>query len=65
LVQRGADSTLAMHDAQRGLAGDFEDESVWDAETRSNTLLDRQMYREIIELLQDLGIVMYGSQPPP
>jgi hypothetical protein len=46
LVQRGADTRLAMHLAQRGLAGDFEDDPS----------LDREGYREIIELLKTLGI---------
>jgi hypothetical protein len=46
LVQRGADATRAMHIAQRGLAGDFEDDP----------RLDREGYREIIELLRELGV---------
>lgn len=46
LVERGADTTLAMHLAQRGLAGDFEDDP----------RLDREGYREIIELLRELGV---------
>ena len=46
LVQRGADATDAMHCAQRGLAGAYEDDPD----------LDREGYREIIELLQTLGI---------
>jgi hypothetical protein len=46
LVKRGADATLAMRIAQRGLAGDFE----------VDPRLDREGYREIIELLQTLGV---------
>jgi hypothetical protein len=46
LVQRGADATRAMDIAQRGLAGDFEDDPS----------LDREGYREIVELLRELGI---------
>ena len=46
LVARGADTTRAMHIAQRGLAGDFEDDP----------RLDRAGYREIVELLQTLGV---------
>ena len=46
LVQRGADAKRAMEIAQRGLAGDFEDDP----------RLDREGYREIIELLRELGI---------
>lgn len=46
LVQRGADATRAMDLAQRGLAGDFEDDP----------RLDREGYREIIELLRELGM---------
>jgi hypothetical protein len=46
LVERGADSTRAMHLAQRGLAGDFEDDP----------RLDREGYREIVQLLQELGV---------
>jgi len=46
LVKRGADAARAMHYAQRGLAGDFEDDPN----------LDREGYREIVELLQSLGI---------
>jgi len=46
LVERGADSTHAMDRAHRGLAGEFEyDDS-----------LNREGYREIVELLQELGI---------
>jgi hypothetical protein len=68
LVKRGADATLAMELAQRGLAGDFEDESVgvpkpdevgdvYDPATQWYTRrLDREGYREIIELLRELGI---------
>jgi hypothetical protein len=44
LVERGADTTGAMHAAERGLAGAFED------------LPPPEAYREIIELLQDLGV---------
>jgi len=46
LVQRGADATRAMDCAQRGLAGDFEDDP----------RLDREGYREIVELLRELDI---------
>ena len=46
LVERGADTTRAMDLAQRGLAGGFE----YDAS------LDREGYREIVELLRELGI---------
>jgi hypothetical protein len=44
--KRGADTTDAMDCSQRGLAGDYEDDPD----------LDREGYREIIELLQSLGI---------
>lgn len=44
LVERGADTTRAMHLAERGLAGDFED------------LPPPEAYREIIELLRELGV---------
>ena len=50
LVERGADTSRAMDLAQRGLAGGFE----YDAR------LDRAGYREIVELLRELGI---GSHP--
>ncbi len=46
LVARGADASRAMHYAQRGLAGAFEDDP----------RLDREGYREIIELLEALGM---------
>ena len=46
LVKRGADATDAMDCAQRGLAGAYEDDPS----------LDREGYREIIELLRELGI---------
>ena len=46
LVERGADTSHAMELAQRGLAGGFE----YDAR------LDREGYREIVELLRELGI---------
>jgi hypothetical protein len=46
LIQRGADATRAMNCAQRGLAGAYEDDP----------RLDREGYREIVELLQELGI---------
>jgi hypothetical protein len=46
LVERGADATRAMDCAQRGLAGDFE----------GDPRLDRKGYREIVELLRELGI---------
>jgi hypothetical protein len=54
--------------AQRGLAGDFEDETievpkpeealdVYDPATQWYTRrLDREGYREIVELLRELGI---------
>lgn len=45
LVERGADTSHAMELAQRGLAGGFE----YDAR------LDREGYREIVELLRELG----------
>ena len=44
LVQRGADTTGAMERAQRGLAGSYED------------LPPPEAYREIIELLRELGV---------
>jgi Sulfatase-modifying factor enzyme 1 len=44
LVQRGADTSRAMHIAERGLAGGFED------------LPPSEAYRQIIELLRELGI---------
>ena len=71
LVKRGADASRAMDLAQRGLAGDFEDESVdlakpeeagdvYDPATqRYIRRLEREGYREIIELLRELGV---GSQ---
>ena len=43
LLKRGADSTRAMNCAQRGLAGDFEDDH----------RLNREGYREIVELLRE------------
>ena len=46
LVQRGADATRAMGCAQRELAGAYEDDPS----------LDREGYREIIELLRELGV---------
>jgi sulfatase modifying factor 1 len=46
LVKRGADATRAMDCAQRGLAGAFEDDP----------RLDREGYREIVELLRELGV---------
>jgi hypothetical protein len=57
LVKLGADTSRAMHDAQRGLAGDFEEESVWDQATQAEIPLDRAGYREIVKLLNTLGIV--------
>ena len=45
-----------MHNAQRGLAGAFEEESVWDSEKQSEVFLDREGYREIVELLRELGV---------
>jgi hypothetical protein len=68
LVKRGADATDAMDCAQRGLAGDFEDETVdlakpeevgdaYDPATqRYIRRLDREGYREIVALLRELGI---------
>jgi formylglycine-generating enzyme len=44
LVERGADTSSAMHIAQRGLAGGFED------------VPPPEAYREIIELLRELGV---------
>ena len=44
LVARGADTTGVMQLAERGLAGDFED------------LPPAEAYREIIKLLQELGV---------
>jgi hypothetical protein len=44
LVQRGADTSRAMRVAERGLAGDFED------------VPPPEAYREIIELLRELGV---------
>ena len=55
LVKRGADATRAMHHAQRGLAGDFENESVYDPVAQKVIPLDREGYREIVELLRELG----------
>jgi hypothetical protein len=46
LIERGADTTGAMHLAERGLAGDFEDDP----------RLDREGYREIVKLLRELGV---------
>ena len=46
LVKRGADATRAMDCAQRGLAGAYEDDP----------RLDREGYREIVELLRELGV---------
>jgi len=56
LVKRGADTSHAMHCAQRGLAGDFEDDTIYDPEKQAEVPLDREGYREIIELLRQLGI---------
>jgi formylglycine-generating enzyme len=44
LVQRGANTSRAMHIAERGLAGEFED------------VPPPQAYREIIELLRELRV---------
>jgi hypothetical protein len=46
LVERGADTSRAMYLARRGLAGAYEDDP----------RLDREGYREIIELLRELGV---------
>jgi hypothetical protein len=46
LVRRGADASRAMHLAERGLAGAYEDDA----------RLNREGYREIVELLRGLGI---------
>lgn len=46
LIRRGADTSLAMDHAQRGLAGAFEDDPQ----------LEREGYREIVELLRDMGV---------
>jgi hypothetical protein len=68
LIKRGADATGAMELAQRGLAGDFEDESVevpkpeevgdvYDPATQWYIRrLGREGYREIVKLLRELGI---------
>lgn len=68
LIQRGADATEAMNRAQRGLAGDFDDQStdlakpeeagdVYDPKSRRYLRrLTREGYRPIIELLRELGI---------
>ncbi|HVJ83542.1 MAG TPA: SUMF1/EgtB/PvdO family nonheme iron enzyme, partial [Planctomycetia bacterium] len=50
LIERGADASRAVVAAQRGLAGDYEDDPT----------LDRESYREIVALLRELGI---GSRP--
>lgn len=55
LVRRGADTTHALRDARRGLAGDFEDEAIEDP-VEGKRPLDRDGYREIVELLRSLGI---------
>jgi hypothetical protein len=55
LVKRGADTTRAMEAAERGLAGDFENETVEDP-VEGERPLDRDGYREIIALLHELGI---------
>jgi hypothetical protein len=60
LVKRGADTSHALHHAQRGLAGDFEEQSIYDPAAQKEIPLDREGYREIIELLRELGI---GSSP--
>lgn len=44
LVERGAETTGVLRVAERGLAGDFED------------LPPPEAYREIVELLQELGV---------
>ena len=46
LVERGANAADAMTLAKRGLAGEFEDDPS----------LDREGYRSIVELLQELGL---------
>ena len=46
LVERGADTSGAMDRAQRGLAGEFEDDAA----------LSREGYRAIVELLRELGV---------
>ena len=46
LVERGANAADAMTLANRGLAGEFEDDPN----------LDREGYRSIVELLQELGL---------
>lgn len=46
LVARGADTTRAMDVAERGLAGAYEDDP----------RLAREGYREIVELLRELGV---------
>jgi hypothetical protein len=52
LVQRGANASRAMHLAERGLAGDFENETVYDPAAQTEIPLDREGYREIVELLK-------------
>jgi hypothetical protein len=44
-----------MHNAHRGLAGVFEDQTVEDPE-KGELPLDREGYREIIEFLKALGV---------
>jgi hypothetical protein len=56
LVRRGADTSCAMDCAQRGLAGAYEGDTIYDHEKQAETPLDREGYREIIELLRELGI---------
>ncbi|QEG41237.1 hypothetical protein UC8_32560 [Roseimaritima ulvae] len=46
LVKRGAEASRAMSLAQRGLAGDFEDDPS----------LDREGYQDIVELLRELNV---------
>ncbi len=43
LVKRGADATRAMDHAQRGLAGDFEDESVYDPAKQATPLIAKDI----------------------
>jgi hypothetical protein len=59
LVRRGADTTCAMDCAQRGLAGAYEGDTIYDHGKQAEVPLNREGYREIIELLRELGI---GSQ---
>jgi len=54
LVKRGADATRAMDCAQRGLAGAYE----------ADPRLDREGYREIVELLREPDVGSQSSASP-